>query len=1193
MKRTFAQKFLSVFLSVVLFIEPSILLARQTNSGQPQTFVNVSSKKPIGSELNPFWDDFISAQTEKWEHRYELNEPSLDQDPFFLRAQRWIKTQPVQSNGERQHPLGTITYVRQNGGVTLYVGQSGAALNLQVPLLPIQATDEHIFFSLDKNSNLFQKASGDGAKPGEGIFFISQQELRQAAKSNYSIPVYYLPIAGNGWTGQLESLHIPQAEVLVVSNGKESIPFELKDVSTLMKAQQTNLMMATAFTIKNYGMKRGTVVYPLAGTTAAFGMVFTGLDLKNPENSLWSPRSSVTALHEFELSIQETIQNYPFLKTFAQISNYILPNAQAFEMSENAKNRIVYVGSGLILMLGVSFLIKYNHLGIRKKLEAKYPLDKEKPLKFFSTEFNRENRMLFDIFSAVTTTAAQIPSVTTAQATEMFLDRFAPAATASDHTIVRRILNNTIYYSRNQMRNVPVNHKTFVMGAIVLNGVDTGSLGIQYEVAVPWISQGLANYGDDEFKKLVATTFAVDNKDSARIIVEDTVRNGLAYALTGAASQSMEAKGIYEDGVTREIEAAMRKEGKNPLSVEHKKEKEKRIEERLDVILQQQGLPSRKDFLFDLNTVYGEIPRLLGYTSQAMERKGSYILARRYMLTGNALDKSIALAKEWARTDDSGVAQQALALLEETKSQLDIVTTVQKYGAKEGLAISRSARRQLTILSYQGPVDMIIRQMPKVWRKNYPPVAANVAGVFFRQALYSYISAEGDQTLFPSEDRLARFSETATKIALAEMQNKDAAIKSSENLSAAQKFEFKMRTQIAVNNLARAEAENKKADEFKGPEMDWLARRRHKNALAVAESQLDDFNQSEAAISLNSEQLFAKKMQFYRDALAASIGLHLEDIEKAKTQGREDFVRVMELAESQATARTESEIKNDLGMKTFLAKLNQIDQAKMKMYLYANNFFQAYKIATTEMEMVKPTDPAQPGRLQRFRQTETVRSSPVLTRILRVAESPFEDKNLSAGVMGTLARSFPLGADFVTTQIQTFKRFPILMTSSYLFNFYAWQMHLPYGAWLTMMAASALTISTPSAWLMRGSRMQGLKPKANALSQIAYGLPYTWVTFTGMIPMMLYSPTVQRVFNDFVRDPVVSIYSGVPMSIWIGSFVAAAVTWKLRRENVNQVVAGKSNSTDGPVRTSQLRDQFYRQLDQSIPRAPVACADLF
>lgn len=1156
------QRLISLSLVFLLTVESSIAFGKASVQGlqtvSPTSPTN-AFRSHIGSEANPFWDEFINTKTEKWEHRFDLSEPSLDQDPFFLKSQTWSQ-RDLPAGVQRPKDLYGAVGFQQNGqALDLFVGNTRQALRIHLPLIPLNATDEYAFFSLSKQLSLFQKAAGNQAG-GEGLFFISLKELRQAASSKFSVPLYYLPIAGTGWTGKLESLVIPQAGIMVVSNGKEAIPFEIADITTIMKAQQINLMLATAFTVQNRGMNKTGPTLPMAGTTAAFGMVFTGLDLQQPENSFWSPKGKSSARTELQNLIFKVVQKSIIAQSVLSAINFMLPSAYAVEISDAAMNRITYVGSGLIFMLGISMIIKYKHPAIRRKLEARYPIEAEKAQKFFSSDFNRENRMLFDIFAAVTTTAAQIPSVTTAQATEMFLDRFAPTVTAADHTIARRILNNTFYYSRNQMRNVPVNSKTFVMGAIVLNGVDTGSLGIQYEVAVPMISNGLAKFGDDEFKRLVDDTFSMGNQDSAKIIVEDTVRNGLAYGLNGAASQSNEAKGIYEDGVTREVEADMIKQGLDPRSIENKEKKEKEIALRLGRILEQQGLPSDKDFLFDFNTVVDQLPNMLGYTSTAIERRGSFLLARRYMLAGNALDKSIALAQEWARTDYSGLAKQALAILEETKSQMNFLQNIQKYGKRDGIIFARSARRQLTLLSYQGPVDMIVRYMPKVWRDNYPAEAANIAGVFFRQALYSYISAEGDAMLFPTEERMGKFKDAATNLALSQMKDKDSTVTTPEKLTPSQKLEFKMRFQMAVNNLARVEAANTAAQQFTGPEMDWLAKRKHNRALEIADNQMADFNKTEAAATLTPDQLFLKKMQFYRDALAKQVGIHIEDVDAAKASGRDNYVRLMELAETQALSKTESEIDKDLNMKTYYGKLNAVEQAKLKMYLYANNFFQAYKTGASEIEMVGPTDPAQLGRFQWLRQREIVRNSTVLTRLVRIAESPFNDKALTASAMHSLARTFPLGYDLVTTHIQMFKRYPILMTSSYLFNFYAWQMHLPYGAWIVMMLASAATISTPSAWLMRASRMQGLKPKANALSQVAYGLPYTWVTFTGMIPLMLYSPKVQTFFNDYLRDPVMHALSGVPMSIWLSGLVASVVAWKLGREKVGQAVNEKSSA---------------------------------
>ena len=53
--------------------------------------------------------------------------------------------------------------------------------------------------------------------------------------------------------------------------------------------------------------------------------------------------------------------------------------------------------------------------------------------------------------------------------------------------------------------------------------------------------------------------------------------------------------------------------------------------------------------------------------------------------------------------------------------------------------------------------------------------------------------------------------------------------------------------------------------------------------------------------------------------------------------------------------------------------------------------------------------------------------------------------------------------------------------------------------------------------------MQGIKAMDSVLSKVAFSVPYAWVTFLGMFPMLLYSSNVSLLISDYLVDPVSSV----------------------------------------------------------------------
>ncbi len=1131
---------LSLFLSMQIGIEPMFAHA----SAPTLPIRNIQTLNELHKQEDPIWQKFADTQGAHFNLTFDANDPAIDQDPFFVRSQSWQ---------DQAKSVSTISFLKTNESLEISIPGVSKTLKLNLALIPIQSTEEFIFFSLDNKSELFKKAAGIDRTPGEGIFFIHRDNLAQQALAGFPTPVFFFPLAGSGWTGNLSSLQLPQIDSIVVANEEESVAIELRDVETVMKAQQINLMMASALTAKNRN-DASLAKFPAAGMTAAFGLFFTGLDLQMPEKSMWKNKSNdSTSSWYSELS-----------KKFTRWLPVLIQPARAFDLPAELVARLVFVGSVLTGMLATSVVIKYAHPGVRKKLKE-LRVD-QTPTKNPIKIARREIKETFDVFAAVTTTAAQIASVTFANSLEIFLDKFAPSYAAADHSLIRRFLKNTYYFSRDSVRKIPVNSKTFMLGAVVMGSVDTAMVAVQYQVAVPWIAQTVSPHVGEDLQNRIDKTFDPTNPETKKIAMQDTIRNGIAYLQVGASSYSAESRAQEIDAVTKEIESEMKARGQDPEDPKLQSEKNKKIEEKINIRLKQKGLPDANQFLFDMSTIFSRVPKALGYQApEELQANQSFLLESRFGLSKNALDKAIEVATQWVKTDSSQTAREALALLEETSRSMSFVKGALK--GKAGIAEARRARQQLTVLSYEGPVEFVLEHMPETWGKNYSGQSAQAAGLMFRQALYSYLSKEGDDLLFASKKNTEGFGEEAKARALEAMKKDNPSIEIA-NLNSEQQFEFKLRTQIEINNLARAQSIRDKAEKYTPPKQSWFVRRQLTRAQKEADLKMEKFLMTAEGASAVEEVLFAKKQLFFRDSLAKQVGLYIEDRDVAAAQGREDYVKMLDAVDKKATEQTEIEFKQDPNLARYLEKATEAEKAKLKLFNYANNFFAKYKEAATESELVKPTDPAQPGRFQRLRQTEVVRNSNFLTRTLRTLESFGDDQAMKLGLGDAMLRNIPLASDLMHSHKRMLKTILPMLTVSYMWNFFVWQVHIPFSAWALFAMTAAATISAPSQWLNRMFRMNGLKAMDGVMSKIAYGLPYAWVTFAGMFPIMLFSGDVSILFSDYIRTPVISVLSAIGVKDWIaGLSLTALLVTKLR-----------SKKTDFNEKSQAVRSVFTKPI---------------
>jgi hypothetical protein len=1121
--------FLSLLISLQIAVGPQLAMASSVQAPPADPAVSLNS-----GDQDPIWQEFVESQpTEPMELHFSPNDPAIDRDPYFLRSQGWVNNTANTTE---------LSFRKTPGALEVVLPGNPRALHLNLPFLPVQATDQFIFFSVEEGSDLFKRAAGKES-PGEGLFFINRTDLAMQAADKQIVPIFFLPLSEQGWTGKVDSVEIPESGILAVGNRVgQAYSFELRDVESMMKAQQMNLLLATALTAKTRGISGTETIYPAPGMTAAFGLFFTGMDLENPSRSLWAQTEKNSS--DYKNFLLKSLQKTALYKL-------LMPKqAQAFDLGPEVTNRLIYVGTVLGAMLVVSWLLKVSPTGVRKKI---IELRKDEPTTALG-KVRRHVKETFDVFAHVTTTTGQFPSITFANATELFLDRFTPSVAAADHTLVRRFMLNTFYFARKSAQNVPVNAKTFLLGAMVMGGMDTAFVVLQYIVVVPWLCTLAGSMLGPDGKHRIDETFDPNNPDTRNIAIRDSVRNGVSYGVGGASSYSTDSRQQFIDPIEKEVDTKLRARGKDPEAPANKKIRNKMIEAKIDVLMKQRGLPGSDQFLFDANTLFNAIPKTLGYrTPEGMQTDQGFILAKRFGLTNKALKRAIQAAREESKANPSQEALDVVSILEETAGNMSFLSNGLGHGMA-GLAVARNTRQQVTLLSYEGPVDWAVQYIPKTWKTRYSPAAAQGASLIFRQALYSYLSREGENLMKPTAEDQGKFADAAREKVMTEMiHDHQEDLKDLSSSEARQKvtlkwsYELGVRTQLAITQLARDEVQAAGDATYTPPKVDWVEKRQRRRAETAANEKMGAYltTSGNQTSQLSQDQLNLLWKGFYRDSMAQQVGLKLGPIESGKnktqlTAEEEIYHQAYNEVEKQAEETTQGQMANH-DMANYLSRMGPLERLKIESALYAAAFLQAYKEVVTDQSVISPLDPAQPGILQKFRQTPWVKQSRVLTRAARLGESLFDDQALAPGWKSKFGRNIPLFADLWNSHKQVFKTSLSAMTVGYLWSYYFWQVHLPYGTWGLFVAFSASTIMVPSRFVNRAFRMNNLKAMDNVLSKMIYSVPYSWLTFFGMIPMMIYSKDVNLFYHDYIRDPISSAFVQIPFDKWMEMGVDAGV----------------------------------------------------
>lgn len=721
------------------------------------------------------------------------DDPALDADPFFLRGQAWVPV-PAEPAGD-----ASSVAVRWDGDRTV-LALAGAARALALPeaLRPLGVAGNFLWLAA-LDSERFESPRPDDH--GEGVFLLRADDVLQGARDGSRVPVFFLPLPGRGWAGPRVALaSVPaQDRVVLIDESGGPLPVPLDDVDTVVDAERLNLTLALGLAARARsadGRLLAEPLLPLPGSTAGFGMLFTGFD-----------RESGTFLYD-RASLHAGAWARARQWLHAAARQLGLPTAHAEGTDEAAAaaqklyDSLTRVGAVLAIASISAIVLKHTlfreHFARRAAQdEAQYGPDRGRA--------PRLTRWAKDVGTTLAhnlTFLSNFASVWFGHGVQYIVDRFFPSLGSGKNQRLNRFLDATIYFTKSTGEKLPVNYRTLLLGALVLGGVDSVLVATQLYFVVPWMAQAYAKAVPESAAK-VNEIFQLGNPMTEVYNRNESIRNFASYLTSGASAFSAQLRAQLMSVYGPSIDEEMRKEGLDPLDSRNKQAREARLEAKLEQVFHQLGLPGKEDFLFDATTLWKGALGLLGYAPADIDRETApseghdarrdgetYVGEAHPGLVVSALKRAL---KEARRREALSPADPALCaareLLEKTLADVGKLRQLSLGGLRatgqalrqslaalrqaashplhsvarairhplqslrsffgpvgselwEAARLLRQTRQRLFALTYEGPLGQDLRHLPSEWIAAAGRPGASLAGHLFRRAFFGYLQGD-------------------------------------------------------------------------------------------------------------------------------------------------------------------------------------------------------------------------------------------------------------------------------------------------------------------------------------------------------------------------------------------------------------------------------------------------------------------
>lgn len=1059
----FMQQSVRYFLALIFLLESQpFMLAAEANARatENERAIKASYEKVLAGD--PIWDEFVRAPFEhpKW-GAFDTKDPILDNDPYFMRTQGWTRSAPFSGDGYTAHT--------QNGGVVIQAPGISRALFVKQDLRPAFETEDFAFFQTSKKT--FEDKAANAEAYGEGLFFIDKRDFKLEAeisrRAPRPVPIFFLPLEGRGWTEKIYGANIvaPGDIIALRNSAGESATLELESIYKLSKLLHNTLGFSIVHTLKSSGMQMTAAhfdawkknggqgplelpfVYPARGSTAAFGLFFSGLDLDNPSNSLFSVAKNNWLQRE------------------------LFPTAHASDLlSPDVVQRLLVIG-GIALGTGVASLVAQYTILRKRMLERREYIENKQddvlkqkdapPIDRTGLIYTvkREIKEWVDVFSHGLATLASGPGTTVGFLAEYGADRTLGKTGTAQNGLVRRFLNYTFLYGRKQNELIAANWNSFILGVLVLGGVDTAFVVVQLLFVSPWFFPMVASTMGDEIHSRVSEQFSGKDAENNNVVTSEIMRNLGSYFVTGAYSYSSSQRQALLEIVRPNIEKEMRDEGKDPADAENHDELMRRIEIRIDNMLVERGLPSKKEFLFSGPSVFRSLMGLMGYkvdkeelARKEMKRKGmnpddpamkdelkrrieaqtevpvrieivkeelkkdgwdlepidleekkklgkeiakrvaaetnTFLLEKsRWGILSQALKNAVLAAKQLAEENPGNETYaSAVAMLEEARNDYHTVSRILSNPLKSVEAVKKGikVRKMLTLLSYDGSLlNMAVKHTDAWDPENRNPEGAAVAAHTFRQALYSIVQNK-NYLLRPTENDLEKHREEAEKWA-----DKQIAEAKAKGLGDEEPMERSILTLEAAKDLAMIESTKKIMAEEEAIRAAKAWKPEKLGLFARWQSNRAHLRafvrlEEKALLASDDPAEYAKVTSQKKTDYREFYAEELGKIVGLSTLPKEQS-EVVRLAMAEAEEQVQKNLEENPGFKMFYDGLPQKEQVRFLAHQYADVYLTKYVEKTvSNSDYVSLTSSEQPGVFQKLRQSSFVDGDGLLAKAARL-----------------------------------------------------------------------------------------------------------------------------------------------------------------------------------------------------------------
>ena len=701
---------------------------------------------------------YSNVPLEKLNLNFKTDDPVLDRDPYFIRAQSWnISGQDYLQKIDTELDTKFIYNLESDTKevrVQLKNKKIQAELSIQEPLKPVLETQSYLFF-VPQTKDYFKNKTA-----GEGLFFIPKRELQQALQLRQATPVYFFPMPDGDWHNIQDIFEMEASQAIYVRDGNSVAQYiSYVDIDLIAKAQRNNFMLCLVHALKNKLISNQTkneIESKLIAAISSFSATSSLVDLL--------PKLDVTPLPFSTAGFGTLLLLANKNRAPANDDNKKYTPEQLKQLKEQREKlieRITWVCVVLSAALTISIAlryIKYREHFVKKRFDQGITdvqkLNAFQKTKLYTTE-------ILDVFVHSLTTLAQIPTLTAGHLIMNATDRYFPKQFASENLWIRKIMNRTVLMSVRSQSRVPVNANTFYKGVVILGGIDTAFVYVQLYDVVPWTANHIAT-ALPSLKGRVNEAFSVGDPLIEEFNRNEVIRNGFAYSTSGAMSVSSDLRSKIYQIAEGDVEKELKREGYNLADASTQELKQKRIDEIAKEQMKRVGLPGVEEYLFDYRIIIESAYKLLGYRELTNTETEHYAGQSRPGLWRPALRQAIARLKK--ESNESSEAREALLILMQAQGEMSFLEnlifgleqntknknlplpTVQKF--KTTIKAVQQARKRLLALTYEGDWDEV-KNLPEEWTTFFSEPGAKRAAKEFRKSFFGYLGEKEPDVALP------------------------------------------------------------------------------------------------------------------------------------------------------------------------------------------------------------------------------------------------------------------------------------------------------------------------------------------------------------------------------------------------------------------------------------------------------------